>query len=108
MAITQTTKLDTVWGNYAVRGGTYVVSGGATGGNIDTGLDKVVLMFLTAMGGSVVASAPTVDEDLQTSTHDGSAITIIVTQDTAGEWLAIGYWQFHRQPKLTPYGVIVR
>jgi hypothetical protein len=91
MAITQTTKIDTVWGNYAVRGGTYVISGGATGGDIDTGLDKVVLMFLTAMGGAIVADAPTVNETFQTSTKDGSAITIITTADTSGEWLAIGY-----------------
>jgi hypothetical protein len=89
MAISQTTKIDTVWGNYAVRGGTYVLTGTTTG-NINTGLHHVVLFKLTAMGSGIVAGAPTVDETMQTSTKDGAAITIIGTNGSSGMWLAIG------------------
>jgi hypothetical protein len=69
--------------------GKYVASGGDTGGNIDTGLHHVEMMMLTATGGSIVADAPTVNEDLA-SAIAGSAVTIICTANSSGYWMAFG------------------
>ena len=67
--------------------GTYTASGGNTGGDIDTGLIECVSIMLTATGSSIVADAPTVNETLPV---DGSAVTVIVTSNSTGNWLAMG------------------
>ena len=67
--------------------GTYT-GGSTTGGNINTGLHQCISMMATAGGSSIVADAPTIDE---TFPVDGSAVTIIVTNNTDGYWIAWGY-----------------
>lgn len=87
MAFSATKSGETVFGNMRVTYGTWD-GGGETGGNINTGLHQCVHMQLTAAGSSIVADAPTIDEDFPV---DGSAVTIIVTSDTDGYWMAFGY-----------------
>lgn len=87
MAFSATKVGETVFGNLRVTYGTWD-GGSETGGNINTGLHQVVHMQLTAGGSSIVADAPTINETLP---HDGSAITIIVTSDTNGFWMAFGF-----------------
>ena len=87
MAFSATKVGETVFGNLRVTYGTWD-GGSTTGGNINTGLHQVVSMQLTANGSSIVADAPTINE---TFPCDGSAVTIIVTNDTNGYWIAYGY-----------------
>lgn len=88
MAFTATKTGEHVVGDLRMTCGTYISSGGDTGGNINTGLHQVVAMDLTASGSSIVADAPTINE---TFPCDGSAVTIITTANTAGYWQAYGY-----------------
>lgn len=87
MAFSATKVGETVFGNFRVTYGTWD-GGSETGGNINTGLHKCAFMLLTAGGSSIVADAPTVNETLPC---DGSAVTIIVTSDTDGFWMAFGW-----------------
>jgi hypothetical protein len=86
MAFSATKTGETVFGDKRVTYGTWD-GGGETGGNINTGLHHCEHISLTAKGGAIVADAPTVDETLPC---DGSAVTIIVTSDTDGYWMAFG------------------
>jgi hypothetical protein len=89
MAFTSTKIGESVFGNKRVVYGKYVNDGGSTGGDINTGLHHCDMMLLTAWGSSIVADAPTVNEDLS-SAIDGSAVTIIATANSSGYWMAIG------------------
>lgn len=73
--------------DFAFAFGTYTNGGGDTGGDVDTGLKEVHVMILQPGGGTVIASAPTVNETLPA---DGSAITIVNTAGEDGQWFAIG------------------
>jgi hypothetical protein len=86
MAITIVKLGENVFGNQRHVWGTATISGGATGGDITTGLHSVHSIQLTAMGSSIVADAPTVNETLP-CTGD---VTIIATKDTAMIWDAFG------------------
>lgn len=86
MAFSATKVGETVIGNFRVTYGTWD-GGGETGGNINTGLRLCNIMLLTAKGSSIVADAPTVNETLPIA---GNAVTIIVTSDTDGYWMAFG------------------
>lgn len=68
--------------------GTFTNTLGSTGGNIDTGLDRVDKMFLQHIGAAVVAAKPAVNESFPY--HTGNAVTIVTTADADGIWMAIG------------------
>lgn len=87
MAITVTKLNETIVGNQRKVSGTYALSGGDTGGDINTGLHSVHDMHLTAMGAAVVADAPTINKTFPCA---GSAVTIIATANTSGIWTAYG------------------
>lgn len=87
MAFSASKTGEHVVGDLRMTRGTYT-GGGTTGGNINTGLHQVVDMHLTAKGSSIVADAPTINE---TFPCDGSAVTVIITNNTDGYWTAFGY-----------------
>ena len=86
MAFSATKTGESVFGNKRVTYGTWD-GGGDTGGNINTGLRIVDFMTLTAAGALIVADAPTINETFPVA---GDAVTIIVTSDTDGYWIAYG------------------
>lgn len=89
MAITVVKLGENAVGNQKKVWGSYVLSGGVTTGDINTGLHSVHDMTLQAVatGNAVVADAPTIDETFPCA---GSAVSIIATQDTQGIWVAYG------------------
>lgn len=74
-------------GSMRMTGGTFTPSGGATGGDIDTGLQTVHDIWLQHTGDTVIAGAPVVNETLPKT----GLITIVTTADKAGIWAAFGY-----------------
>ncbi len=86
MAFSATKTGESVFGNFRVTYGTWD-GGGDTGGDINTGLRLVNFMQLTPKGSSIVADAPTINETFPVA---GTAVTIIVTSDTDGYWIAYG------------------
>jgi hypothetical protein len=86
MAFSATKTGESVFGNFRVTYGTWT-GGGDAGGNIDTGLRLVNFMSLTAAGALIVADAPTINETFPVA---GTAVTIIITNNTDGYWLAYG------------------
>lgn len=67
--------------------GTFASSGGATGGDIDTGLRVCEEINLQHTGASAPANAPAVNETLPVA---GNAVTIVTVADTSGRWEASG------------------
>ena len=88
MAITITKLGEDIRGRMRCVWGKYVISGGATGGDITTGLQHVEYANVTAAGAAVVADAPTINETFPLA---GGDITIIATADSSGYWEAYGY-----------------
>jgi hypothetical protein len=84
MAITIVKIGETVFGNKRVTYGTYLVSGTATTGDINTGLHHCEYCSLQAGQATIVADAPTISGKV------GGIVSIIVTQDTNGYWFAFG------------------
>jgi hypothetical protein len=84
MAVTTVVQGSTVFGNKRIVYGTY--SSDNTGGDIETGLTKVMNITLTATGSSVVADSPTVNETMPCT----GTVTVIVTSATTGMFMAIG------------------
>jgi hypothetical protein len=68
--------------------GTYASSGGSTGGDIDTGLNKCHFIVLQGAAAAVTADAPVVNETLPC---DGTAVTIVTTANSTGVWEAKGF-----------------
>ena len=87
MTIANTITKRVVMGSYKVAWGTFTVSGGATGGDIDTGLTLVHAIYLQTTGSAVSADQSAVNETLPA---DGSEITIVTTANTVGNWYAVG------------------
>lgn len=87
MAFSASKTGEHVVGDLRMTRGTYT-GGGTTGGKINTELHQVVDMHLTPKGASIVADAPTINE---TFPCDGSAVTVIITNNTDGYWTAFGY-----------------
>lgn len=87
MALLSSKTGETVVGNMRCTYGTFT-GNSTTGGNINTGLHQCISMMLTARGSSIVADAPTINE---TFPVDGSAVTIVCTNNTDGYWIAFGY-----------------
>lgn len=67
--------------------GTFASSGGATGGEVLTGLRRVLSFHLQKAGAAVDVSQYAANETLPADTGD---ITIVTTADTSGVWTAIG------------------
>jgi hypothetical protein len=67
--------------------GTFTPSGGSTGGDIVTGLNKVYDIKLQHTGAAVVASAPSVNETLPLSS---GTVKIVTVADSPGTFYAIG------------------
>lgn len=75
-------------GRKKVTHGTFTNTAGSTGGNIDTGLDKVDHIKLQYTGSAVIATAPAINETMPS--ENGSAMTIVTTADADGIWKAVG------------------
>ena len=74
-------------GGLKITYGSYVNSGGGTGGDIDTGIDRVIWMKLQTIGAVTVATSPSVYE---TVPCDGHAVTIVTGANESGRWEAHG------------------
>ena len=85
MAFASTVSGSTVFGDLRVVYGTWTTD--TTTGDINTGLDKVLTMSITAAGTNIVADAPTINETFPCA---GSAVTIICTSGKVGYWVAYG------------------
>lgn len=81
------TEGTTVFGNKKVVYGTFSNDSGSTGGEVETGLDRVDAFLMSHTGSSVVASAPVANETFPLGSGD---VTIVTVADTAGVWIAIG------------------
>lgn len=86
MAFSQTNIGTTVFGNKRIAYGTFD-GDGATTGELTTPLKTVEALIVSAVGSSVVADAPTVNE---TFPNSNAAQTLIFTSGTDGMWFAIG------------------
>lgn len=86
-----TVTLDTepfdVDGKFRAVRGSYLSAGGATGGDIVTGLNQVWEMILEPTGASVQANAPVVNE---TFPVQGGTVTIVTDADVGGRFRAVG------------------
>ncbi len=87
-ASTITRTIPNIVGDRKITHGTYTNASGDTGGNIDTGLQVCEHIQLQPTGTAVIASNPVVNETLPI---DGSAITIVTTDNEDGIWIAYGY-----------------
>lgn len=68
--------------------GTYVSSGGSTGGDIVTGLQVAEAVFLQPKGSSILANQPVVNETLPLR---GGSVTIVTTANEEGSFMILGY-----------------
>ncbi len=75
-----------VGGGMRFAHGTFTSSGGATGGDIYTGLERVVGMKLMQKSDAVVASDPKVNESMPCN----DPVTIVTAANAAGRWFAWG------------------
>ena len=70
--------------------GTFVSSGGSTGGTINTGMFKCIGMSLTQVG-ATANKAPVLNVTLATDgTFAGNAVPIVTDANASGSWMAIG------------------
>lgn len=88
MAFAYTVQGRTVFGNKKIVYGTYVSSGGSTGGDIVTGLTVLENLQLTQTGSAVTTGAPVVNETFPLA---GGSATIVTDANAAGQFVAIGY-----------------
>lgn len=86
MAFAFTKDAEYVAGSTRITKGTFTSTGGSTGGDIYTGLQKVYGMKLQQKGTAVVASDPAVNETLPVS----DPVTIVTAANAAGYWMAFG------------------
>lgn len=88
MAITTVKDIDTVIGNLRLTGGTVTISGGSTGGDLNTGLHQALACWFVGAGAAVVADLASCNETFPCS---GDAVTIVTTSNATMRWFAIGY-----------------
>jgi len=84
----------TVMGDVRVVFGTFVGTGGSTGGDIATGLSYLYHIDITPIASAVVVGgAGSINETKPTASigMTGTA-TIVTTADTSGTWVAYGKW----------------
>lgn len=86
MAFTSTVDLKTVMGNKRVHFGTWTTD--TTTGNINTGLGVCEGIVLQVTGASVSADQAAVEETFPVA---GSAVTIHITSDVDGNYIAWGH-----------------
>jgi hypothetical protein len=84
MAFTYTAK--TIYPGGRIAAGTYTCSGGATGGDINTGLPNVMSFTLTPQGTSVSANQSVYNETLPLA---NGVVTIVTTANEVGSWTAV-------------------
>ena len=70
-----------------VKWGTFASSGGATGGDINTGLTQCDFLIPITGGAAVSADQCSVNETFPVA---GNAVTIVTTANVTGHWIAIG------------------
>lgn len=91
MAFTAAVTQRDVWGSMAVSMGTFTNStGGDTGGDVNTGLNRCYGMILQPGGSSVATNAAAINETFTANGIDGSAVTIVTDADADGTWVAFG------------------
>ena len=86
MAFAFTRTNDTVEGNLRFSYGTYTNTGGSTGGDIYTGLQKADGLVLQQNGAAVVASQAVVNETFPKA----DPVTIVTVANGTGYWMAWG------------------
>lgn len=74
-------------GTLKMKSGTFTNGGSDTGGDIDTGLRRVLYFGIQQTGSAVVTNAPVVNE---TMPLDGGVVTVVTDADADGTWVAIG------------------
>lgn len=90
-AYTRSTEIEIVGKKRRVRG-TYTSSGGATGGDIVTGLSFVTGFKLTPTGNAAITEATSLNETVATDTIIvGGTMTIVSTANEVGIWEAEGF-----------------
>lgn len=87
MSFSFTKTGDTVHGSTRVTSGTFTSAGGSTGGDIYTGLQKVLGMILQQNAAAVVASQAVINETFPKA----DPITIVSAANAAGYWQAWGW-----------------
>lgn len=87
MAFSSTITETTVFGNKRVAYGTFTNGGSDTGGDIETGLNRVDFIHLQVTGSAVDANSPAVNETFPLASGN---VTIVTTADTDGIWVAYG------------------
>lgn len=88
MAFASTVIEQGVMGDKKYSRGTYTNGSGDSGGDIDTGLAICQELYMQPTGAAVIASHPSLNEDLPIA---GSAVTVINTASEDGNWFALGY-----------------
>jgi hypothetical protein len=86
-AVTAEINSGETFGGRKMSFGTYTSSGGGTGGDIATGLNRVDSFVLTPKGSGTVADAPAVNETFPLAS---GAVTIVSAANEVGQWIAIG------------------
>ena len=81
-----TKDVEMVAGDVRVTEGTFTSSGGATGGDIITGLQKVYLVIVQQKGSGVVASDAAINETFPCN----DPVTIVTAANVTGRWFALG------------------
>ena len=76
-----------MFGNKRVAYGTFTNGGSDTGGDIETGLNRVDFIHLQVRGSAVDTNAPAVNETFPLASGN---VTIVTTADTDGIWVAYG------------------
>jgi hypothetical protein len=87
MAFAFAKQYDFVAGDLRFTAGTFTNSGGGTGGDIYTGLQKAEGMILQHMSDAVIATLPVINETFPKA----DPITIASEADKSGYWLAFGH-----------------
>jgi len=86
MAFTFAKQYDFVAGNVRFTAGTFTNSGGGTGGDIYTGLQKVDGLLTQYGSNAAIATMPAVNEVFPVA----DPVTIVTAADKSGWWLAFG------------------
>lgn len=86
MAFSSTVDTRQQFGSLHMITGTYTNSS-TSGGDIPTGLTRVLSIMLQTTGGSVATNAPSANE---TFPLENGTVTIVTDSNAAGVWIAIG------------------
>jgi hypothetical protein len=93
LAFTSTITETVVMGNKRMSYGTFTNTSGDTGGEVDTGLSKVDIMFTQTTGAVVPAQSSSINETLplhNTSATSTVSVTLVTVADNVGFWVAYG------------------